>query len=168
MLVALAVVAPHFRASRLQRVRDRLAFAIDAESVQPAFQLIETSLNSLIRVIITALAVVAPRSRASRLQRVCDRLTLAINAERVQSALQLIERGLNSLLAAIYAMTLRQLSPEGWSGPWPFDPHDPALDGELNNLFGMAPPTYLYQACDALLKMVKDELARHGIAAQPV
>ena len=68
--------------------------------------------------------------------------------------------------AAIYAMALRQLSPKGWSGPWPFDPHNPLLHGELNNLFGMEPPTYLYQACDSLLKMVKDELARHGIVKQ--
>jgi hypothetical protein len=65
--------------------------------------------------------------------------------------------------AAIYAMALRQLSPQGWSGPWPFDPHDPLLHGKLNNLFGMEPEAYLYKACDSLLKMVKDELARHGI-----
>jgi hypothetical protein len=70
------------------------------------------------------------------------------------------------LNAAIYAMTLRQLSPEGWSGPWPLDPHDGVLHAELNNLFGMEPPTYLYKACDLLLKLVKDELARHGIAEQ--
>jgi hypothetical protein len=68
--------------------------------------------------------------------------------------------------AAIYAMALRQLSPKGWSGPWPFNPHDGLLHGKLNNLFGMQPPTYLYQACDSLLKMVKDKLARHGIAEQ--
>lgn len=68
------------------------------------------------------------------------------------------------LNAAIYAMTLRQLSPEGWSGPWPFDPHDALLHGELNRQFKMEPPTYLYQAADSLLKMVKDELLRHGIA----
>jgi hypothetical protein len=66
--------------------------------------------------------------------------------------------------AAIYAMALRQLSPDGWSGPWPFDPHNPLLHGKLNKLFGMEPPAYLYQACDSLLQMVKDELARHGIA----
>jgi hypothetical protein len=66
--------------------------------------------------------------------------------------------------AAIYAMTLRHLSPKGWSGPWPFDPHNPHLHMELNRLFAMAPPKYLYQACDSLLKMVKDELARNGIA----
>jgi hypothetical protein len=28
----------------------------------------------------------------------------------------------------------------------------------------MEPPTYLYQACDSLLQMLKDKLARHGIA----
>jgi hypothetical protein len=28
----------------------------------------------------------------------------------------------------------------------------------------MEPSTYLYQACDSLLKLVKDELAQHGIA----
>jgi hypothetical protein len=68
--------------------------------------------------------------------------------------------------AAIYAMALRQLSPEGWSGPWPFDPHNPLLHGQLNRLFGMEPSTYLFQACDALLQMVKDELAQHGITEQ--
>ena len=66
--------------------------------------------------------------------------------------------------AAIYALALRQLSPRGWLGPWPFDPHDPHLHQELNKLFGMEPPTYLYQACDSLLQMLKDKLARHGIA----
>jgi hypothetical protein len=63
--------------------------------------------------------------------------------------------------AAIYAMALRQLSPMGYSGP--FDPHDTHLHMELNRLFGMEPPTYVFQACDSLLSMVKDELARHGI-----
>jgi hypothetical protein len=67
------------------------------------------------------------------------------------------------LNAAIYATTLRQLSPEGWSGPWPFDPHDAGLHGKLNDLFGMQPATYLYQASDSLLKLLKDELARRGI-----
>ena len=48
VLIALAVIAPRSRATCLQRVRDRLAFAIDAESVQPALQLIERGLDSLI------------------------------------------------------------------------------------------------------------------------
>lgn len=64
--------------------------------------------------------------------------------------------------AAIHAMALRHLSPD-WSGPWPFDPHDSNLHAHLNQLFGMEPPTYLYQACDSLLQIVKCELARHGI-----
>jgi hypothetical protein len=64
--------------------------------------------------------------------------------------------------AAIYAMALRQLTSEDCFGP--FDPHNPHLHMNLNELFGMEPPTYLFQACDSLLKMVKDELARHGIA----
>jgi hypothetical protein len=68
--------------------------------------------------------------------------------------------------AAIYAMALRQLSPMGYSGP--FDPHDPHLHGALNKLLGMEPPTYIYQACDSLLKTVKDALAQHGIADPPL
>ena len=67
--------------------------------------------------------------------------------------------------AAIYALALRQLSPMGYSRP--FDPHDTHLHMELNKLFGMEPPSYVYQACDSLLKLVKDELARHGIAELP-
>jgi hypothetical protein len=39
---------------------------------------------------------------------------------------------------------------------------------ELNKLLGMEPPTYVFQACDSLLNMVKDELARHGIAESPL
>jgi hypothetical protein len=63
--------------------------------------------------------------------------------------------------AAIYAIALRQLSPTGYSGP--FDPHDQSLQMELNKLFGMDPPKYAFQACDSLLKTVKDELAKYGI-----
>lgn len=63
--------------------------------------------------------------------------------------------------AAIYAMALRHLSP---SYSRQFDPHDSSLHMKLNEFFGLEPPTYLYQACDSLLKIVKDELARHGIA----
>jgi hypothetical protein len=73
--------------------------------------------------------------------------------------------------AAIYAMALRQLSPEGYSRPTgPTDPggqHDVHLHGELNRLFGTTPPGYVFQACDSLLKLVKDELGRHGIADLP-
>lgn len=64
--------------------------------------------------------------------------------------------------AAMFAMALRQLSPMGYSGP--FDSHNHHLHMELNKLFGMEPPTYMFQACDSLLKMMKEELARHGIA----
>lgn len=63
--------------------------------------------------------------------------------------------------AAIYAMALRHLSPTGDSGP--FD-HNIHLHSQLNRLLEMQPPTYVFQACDSLLKMVKDELARHGVA----
>ena len=68
--------------------------------------------------------------------------------------------------AAIYAMTLRQMSPEGYSGL--FDPHDVHLHTELNRLFEMEPASYVFQAADSLLKTVKDELARHGIADPPL
>ena len=67
--------------------------------------------------------------------------------------------------AAIYAMVLRHLSPVAYSEP--FDPHYPPLHMELNKLFGMEPPSYVFQAGDSLLKMVKDELARHGITDPP-
>ena len=63
--------------------------------------------------------------------------------------------------AAIYAMVLRQLSPNYTPGK--FTPHDTSLHMELNNRFGMVPPTYLYQAGNSLLQLVKDELARHGV-----
>lgn len=73
--------------------------------------------------------------------------------------------------AVICAMALRQLSLT-WSrriGPYenprevPFQPIDTLLHGELNRLFGMEPPSHIFQACDSLLKLVKEELARHGI-----
>ena len=67
--------------------------------------------------------------------------------------------------AAIYALALRQLSP-GYEQP--FNPHDYQLHLELNRLMGMQSPNYLFAACDFLLKIVKDELARHGIADPPV
>jgi hypothetical protein len=68
--------------------------------------------------------------------------------------------------AAIYAMTLRQLSPMGYSGP--FDPHNPHLHNALNSLLRTTPSSYLFQGADSLLKMLKDELARHGIADPPL
>jgi hypothetical protein len=63
--------------------------------------------------------------------------------------------------AAIYAIALRQLSPVYKVGE--FSPHNSFLHSELNNRFG-GNQRYAYQACDSLLKMVKVELARHGIA----
>jgi hypothetical protein len=68
--------------------------------------------------------------------------------------------------AAIYAMALRQLSPQGYSGP--FDPHDTHLHMELNKLFELETPSYVFQACDSLLKIVKDALAQHGIVDPPL
>lgn len=67
--------------------------------------------------------------------------------------------------AAIYAMALRQLSPMGYSQP--FDPHDTQLHIELNRLMGMQAQNYVFEACDFLHKMVKDELAKHGITDPP-
>jgi hypothetical protein len=68
-------------------------------------------------------------------------------------------------------MVLRQLSPEGYVRPSGSDdlgnPHDGILHGKLNELFGKAPPRYVYEACDELLNMLKRELARHGIAEVP-
>jgi len=61
--------------------------------------------------------------------------------------------------AAIYLMALRQLS----SIVEPNQPylHATSVHSELNKIFGME--DYMFQACDSLLKIVKDELARHGI-----
>jgi formylglycine-generating enzyme required for sulfatase activity len=64
--------------------------------------------------------------------------------------------------AAIYAMALRRLSPH--YKPFEFNAHNGSLHSELNKRFGMSPPTYLYQASDSLLQMLKDELGRHEIA----
>jgi len=69
--------------------------------------------------------------------------------------------------AAIYAMALRHLSPtvERELGiPLGENVH---LHMELNRLFGMNPPSYVFEACDSLLKIMKDELARHGIVDPP-
>jgi hypothetical protein len=71
-------------------------------------------------------------------------------------------RNKDMVSAAIYAMALRQLFPD-YSSP---NPHDSELHRQLNNLFAVNHPSYLYQACDSLLKIVKNELARHGIAEQ--
>jgi len=79
------------------------------------------------------------------------------------------------LNAAICAMSLRQLSPTGYQRPTgpedPGSPHDVQLHMQLNKLFGLEAPRYLFQACDSLLTLVKDELGRHGIQspqAQPI
>jgi hypothetical protein len=69
--------------------------------------------------------------------------------------------------AAIYAMALRQLNPNGElerGTPLGENTH---VHMELNRLFGMDPPTYVFQACDSLLEMVKAELARHGVVNAP-
>jgi hypothetical protein len=63
--------------------------------------------------------------------------------------------------AVIYAMALRRLYPD--FKPGEFSAHNSHLHMELNKMFGMEPPTYVYQACDLLLKNVTDELARHGV-----
>ena len=61
--------------------------------------------------------------------------------------------------ATVSVMAVRQLSSRE-----AYDPHNPNLHLALNELLRMGPPTYVFQACDTLLKMVRDELARHGIA----
>jgi hypothetical protein len=65
--------------------------------------------------------------------------------------------------AVIHAMALRQSSPV--YKPGEFTPHNSFLHSELNRRFG-EPVKYAYQACDKLLDMVKDELARHGIGVE--
>jgi hypothetical protein len=67
--------------------------------------------------------------------------------------------------AAIYAMALRQLSPLGDDLDFhDLRFHDIQLHEELNKLLGMDSPSYVFQACDLLLEMVKNELTRHEIA----
>jgi hypothetical protein len=63
--------------------------------------------------------------------------------------------------AAIYATALRRLSPISEQGD--VTRHDTFLHSELNNRFGMCPPTHSYQAVDTLRQMLVDELAQHGI-----
>jgi hypothetical protein len=63
--------------------------------------------------------------------------------------------------AVIYAMALLQLSPRYVPGQ--FTPHPSGLHTKLNELFQTRPGGYAYEACDLLLKMVKDELAQRGI-----
>jgi len=95
-----------------------------------------------------------------------ESLTLA--HDRLKELMGLIathyyEKG-DMVSAVIYAMALRRLSPSGYEEP--FDPHNIHLHVKLNKLFGLEPPTYVFQACDSLLKIVEDELARHGIVEQ--
>jgi hypothetical protein len=73
--------------------------------------------------------------------------------------------------AAIYATALRQLCPEDAEPKFPQDPgtcHDHRLHLNLNRLFAEGdPPNFMFWACDSLLKMLKAELARHGITDLP-
>jgi len=64
--------------------------------------------------------------------------------------------------AAIYATALRRLSPI--YRPGDITRHDSFLHQELNNRFGMSPPTHVYQAVDTLRQMLVDKLAEHGIS----
>jgi hypothetical protein len=64
--------------------------------------------------------------------------------------------------AAIYATALRRLSPI--YKPGDITRHDTFLHLELNNRFGMSPPTHVYQAVDTLGQMLVDKLAEHGIS----
>ncbi len=68
---------------------------------------------------------------------------------------------------AILAMALRHLSPTYEIERGAPLGETTRLQLELDRLFGMTPPTYVFQACDSLLKIVKDELARHGIVDPP-
>lgn len=63
--------------------------------------------------------------------------------------------------AAVYATALRHLAPV--CTPFEFTPHDTFLHNELNQRFGMNPPTHSYQAVDTLRQILIDELAQHGI-----
>jgi hypothetical protein len=67
--------------------------------------------------------------------------------------------------AAIYALTLRHLSPEGYI-PGKFSIHPPTVHARLNEIFKMKPGSYAYAAGD-LLQLVKDELAARGVSLSP-
>jgi hypothetical protein len=61
--------------------------------------------------------------------------------------------------AVVYAMALRQLQPSEHG----LGTHPSTLHNKLNDLFGFEagkPGNYTFKACDLLLQMVKDELAR--------
>src|SRR5262249_29049753 len=62
--------------------------------------------------------------------------------------------------AMIYAMALRELSPA--HEPYKFNPHDMQLHRELNDRFGLT--SYAFDACDALLKEVKNKLPRQPLS----
>ena len=62
--------------------------------------------------------------------------------------------------AAIYATALRRLSPIYKQGEY----IDASLHQDLNNRFGMSPPTHVYQAVDTLRQMLVDKLEQHGIS----
>jgi hypothetical protein len=62
--------------------------------------------------------------------------------------------------AMIYAMALRELYPV--YEEYKFNPHDMFLHGELNNRFELT--SYAFAACDALLKEVKNKLARKSLS----
>ncbi|MFZ2081241.1 MAG: hypothetical protein WAV38_32260 [Xanthobacteraceae bacterium] len=68
------------------------------------------------------------------------------------------------LSAALYAMTLRHLSPHFKMGE--FTPHDSHLHGKINSAFGLN--RYAYEAIDSLLQKSKGELLEHGITDAPV
>jgi hypothetical protein len=59
--------------------------------------------------------------------------------------------------SVICAMALRQLSPN--YEPGEFTRHNNRLHQELNLRLGMQPPTYQYQACDALIRMIEDRVS---------
>ena len=69
----------------------------------------------------------------------------------------------NELVSAtIYAAALRRLSPHYELGQ--FNRHNLSLHTKLNELFGMNPPAYAYQAVDAALQTLIEKLAQHGIS----
>jgi hypothetical protein len=72
--------------------------------------------------------------------------------------------------AAIYAMTLRHLEPQG-APLVSLDElfhHDVNLHDAINRAFKELPGSYAYVACDALLSQVKEDLRKHGIDAPPL
>ena len=90
--------------------------------------------------------------------------SLVIAEDRLKELLGLVTTHYHSKgeleRAMIYAMALRELCTV--YEPYKFNPHDMFLHGELNKRLGLT--SYAFDACDALLKEVKNKLPRQSLS----